>query len=395
MTEWLDVLAWDAADPLGLARQKFLLPEGVIYLDGNSLGPLSRHAAARVERVTLGEWGEGLIRSWGDAGWMDAPARIGGKIARLIGATADEVIVADSTSVNLFKALAAAVTLRPGRRKILLEGGNFPTDRHVADGLARLLPDRVVQVAQGRHLASAIDQDTAAVMVCHVHYQSGARHDMAMITAMARHAGALTVWDLSHSVGAVAVELDAHGADFAVGCGYKFLNGGPGAPAFIYVARRHQAVAQSPVQGWMGHADPFGFSDVYAPAGGMGRFLSGTPGILGLAALEAGVDGVLSVAADALWAKSARMFDLFAARAALLCPGLEVLTPLAAGARGSHISLRCARASEVMAALIARGVIGDFRPPDILRFGLTPMYTSYGEIWRAVDALAEVLAEIG
>ena len=324
---------------------------------------------------------------------MAAPARVGGKIARLIGAAADEVVVADSTSVNLFKVLAAAVAMRPGRRKIVLQGGDFPTDRHVADGLARLLPNvELVAVADGG-LAEAVDGQTAVVLGCHVHYRSGARQDMAGICAAAHAAGAVSVWDVSHSVGAITVDVAAAGADFAVGCGYKFLNGGPGAPAFIYVARRHQDAARSPLQGWIGHADPFGFSDVYAPAPGVGRFLSGTPGILGLAALEAGVDAVLAVDAAAVRDKSARMFDVFAERVAVLCPELELLTPHQAGARGSHISFRCGRARAVMAALIGRGVIGDFRPPDILRFGLTPLYISYGEIWRAVDMLAEVLAE--
>jgi kynureninase len=379
----------DARDPLRHHRGAFALPEGVIYLDGNSLGPPPRQAGARMDRLVSEEWGRGLIRSWDDAGWLTAPGRVGGKIAQIVGAACDEVIVADSTSVNLFKLLAASLRLRPGRPEILLEAENFPTDRHVADGLAALVPGVTVRAVPGAGLAGALGPQTAAVLLCHVHYRSGARHDMAALCTAARAAGAISVWDVSHSAGAIPVALNAAGADMAAGCGYKFLNGGPGAPAFLYVARALQSEARSPVQGWIGHAEPFGFSDKYAPAPGVSRFLSGTPGILGLAALEAGVDQYLTADAGALHAKSAGMFTLFADLVAARCPGLALLTPPEAALRGSQIAFRHPNAGAVMQALAARGIIGDFRPPDILRFGLTPLYTTFEEIWLAGDALVK------
>ena len=386
-----DVRAWDKDDPLRAHRDAFALPPDIIYLDGNSLGPLAHAARERVARVVSEEWGRGLIRSWDDAGWMDAPARISARIAAIIGASPDEVTVADSTSVNLFKLCAAASALRPGRTKLVIEDGNFPTDRHVLDGLARLLPGLRVETADARGLADAIDGETAVALLCHVHYRSGARHDMAALTGAARAAGAIAVWDLSHSVGAVPVGLNAAGVEMAVGCGYKFLNGGPGAPAFLYVARHLQAAARSPLQGWIGHASPFGFSDRYEPAPGVGRFLAGTPGVLGLAALEAGVETVLAADPQALWAKSARLFDLFAERVGLRCPGLDLATPRDPALRGSHIAFRCDNARSVMQALVARGVVGDYRPPDLLRFGLTPLYLRYEDVWTAVESLAGVL----
>ena len=386
-----DVRRWDKDDPLRAHRNAFALPAGVTYLDGNSLGPLPHAARASLARVVSEEWGQGLIRSWDDAGWMAAPARVGSRIAAIIGASPDEVTVADNTSVNLFKLCAAAAALRPGRTKLLTEDGNFPTDRHVLDGLARLLPGLRVETAAAEQLASAVDEDTAVLLLCHVHYRSGARHDMTALTLAARRVGAIVVWDLSHSVGAVQVSLNDDGAEMAAGCGYKFLNGGPGAPAFLYVARHLQAEARSPLQGWIGHASPFGFSDRYEPAPGMGRFLAGTPGVLGLAGLEAGVETFLEADAPALWAKSARLFDLFAELAERRCPAVELVTPRDPMLRGSQIAFRCANAQAVMQALIARGVIGDYRPPDLLRFGLTPLYMRYEDVWVAVDALGDVL----
>ena len=274
-----------------------------------------------------------------------------------------------------------------------MEADNFPTDRHAAEGLARLLPQLRIVTAPAAELAGSVDADTAVLLLCHVHFRSGARHNMSALSAAAHQAGALALWDVSHSAGAVELALAAEGADMAVGCGYKFLNGGPGAPAFIYVASHLQQQARSPLQGWIGHADPFGFSDRYTPAPGMVRFLTGTPPVLGLAALEAGIDLFLNVDQAAIWEKSARLFDLFAARAALLCPGLELLTPRAVSARGSHIAFAHARAADIMRLLIAGGIIGDFRPPNILRFGLTPSYTRYEDIILAVDALAEAIEE--
>lgn len=386
-----DVRRWDKDDRLRAHREAFALPAGVTYLDGNSLGPLPHAARERLARVVLEEWGQGLIRSWDEAGWMTAPARVGARIAAIVGASPDEVIVADSTSVNLFKLCAAAVALRPGRTKLLTEDGNFPTDRHVLEGLARLIPGLQVETASAETLADTVDEDTAVLLLCHVHYCSGARHDMTALTRAARRVGAIVVWDLSHSAGAVQVNLNENGAEMAVGCGYKFLNGGPGAPAFLYVARHLQAEARSPLQGWIGHAFPFGFSDRYEPAPGIGRFLAGTPGVLGLAGLEAGVETFLAADFRALWAKSTRLFDLFAELAERRCPALELVTPRDPIKRGSQISFRYANAQAVMQALVARGVIGDYRPPDLLRFGLTPLYMRFEDVWTAVNALAEML----
>ncbi len=386
-----DVRRCDKDDPLRGHRDGFALPDGVAYLDGNSLGPLPHATRARLASVMEAEWGQGLIRSWEAAGWMAAPARIGGRIARLVGAAADEVIAADSTSVNLFKLCAAAAALRPGRGTLLTEAEDFPTDRHVLDGLARLVPGLRVRAVPAGELAGALDDDTAVLLLCHVHYRSGRRHDMAALNRAARAAGAIAVWDLSHSAGAVPVSLNADKAEMAVGCGYKFLNGGPGAPAFLYVAQALQAQARSPLQGWIGHAAPFGFSDVYEPAAGVQRFLAGTPGVLGLAALETGVETLLAADPAALWQKSARLFDLFAALAAQRCTALTLITPRDPALRGSHIAFRHAEAQTIMQALAARGVIGDYRPPDVLRFGLTPLYLRFEDVWLAVEHLEKAL----
>jgi kynureninase len=384
-----DVQRMDAEDPLAPHRAAFALPEGVIYLDGNSLGPPPNTTAPALNTLITETWGRGLIRSWTNAGWMEAPARIGAKIAPLIGAAADEVIVADSTSVTLFKLTAAACRLRPGRPEILIEADNFPTDRHIVDGLAALVPGLTVRAVTGDAIPAAFTPRTACAVLCHVNYRSGVRHNMPAITQAAHAAGALTIWDLSHSAGAIPVHLNDAQADMAVGCGYKFLNGGPGAPAFAYVAARLQEAAQSPIQGWMGHASPFGFSDIYEPAPGLHRFLTGTPGILGLTALEAGIDQFRTANPAHLWAKSARLFDLFANSVAEQCPTLELLTPSNPAHRGSHISFRHQQAETVMQRLIAQGIIGDYRPPKILRFGLTPLYTRYEDIWHAARSLAE------
>ncbi len=386
-----DVRRLDREDPLAAHRAAFALPEGVVYLDGNSLGALPHAAAVRLSTVVADEWGRGLIRSWDGAGWMAAPGRIGNRLAAIVGAGPGEVIAADSTSVNLFKLCAAAAALRPGRTRLLTEAGNFPTDRHVLEGLARLLPDLRVEAAQAGELAGRLDDDTAVLLLCHVHYRTGERLDMAAWNRAARASGAIAVWDLSHSAGAVPVSLNRDGAEMAAGCGYKFLNGGPGAPAFMYVAQHLQKEARSPIQGWIGHAAPFGFSDRYEPAHGMARFLAGTPGILGLTALEAGVEVFLAADQTALWAKSNRLFDLFADLVARSCPTLELLTPRDPNRRGSQIAFRCRDAEAVMQRLIARQVIGDFRPPDILRFGLTPLYLRYEDIWQAVQALTDAL----
>lgn len=379
--------ARDAADPLAFARARFALPPGVIYLDGNSLGALPRRTAARVGSTLAADWGDGLIRSWNDAGWFELPVTLGARIARLLGAAGNEVVACDSVSVNIFKLAAAALTLRPGRRVLLVEAGDFPTDAYVLDGLAALAGAEVRRVPV---LADALGDDVALVLASHVHFSTGAVHDMAALTRAAQAAGALTLWDLSHSAGALAVDLNGAGADFAVGCGYKFLNGGPGAPGFAFAAQRHFDGLVNPLSGWFGHAAPFAFEPGYRPAEGVRRLLAGTPPVLALKALEAGVatfDGIdLAVAA----AKSRALGDLFLALMAARCPEFAAACP--ADGRGAQVTLAHPDGYAVMQALIARGVIGDFRPPDRLRFGFPALYTRFVDVWDAVEFLARVMA---
>ena len=381
-----EVRRWDAADPLAPFRARFALPEGLIYLDGNSLGALPRQTAARLKTVVEQEWGEGLIRSWNDRDWVSAPRRVGAKIARLIGANEDEVVIADSTSVCLFKLLMAAGEARGGA--ILAESDNFPTDAHVAARVAELLGREYRPTPRAR-IADALGDDVAAAVLAHVDYRTARRHDMATLNAT----GVPIVWDLSHSVGAVPVDLRRDGAQLAVGCGYKFLNGGPGAPAFLYVAHDLQTRLASPIAGWWGHKTPFAFSCDFEPAPGIARFLSGTPAMLGLLALESGVDLMLESDAQARWDKSVRLHDLFATRIAALCPELERVTPDDPDERGSHIALRHPHALGIVRALIERGVIGDFRTPDIARFGLTPLTLRYEQIYDATEIIAEIMAK--
>ena len=383
---------WDASDPLRAFRDRFDLPPNVVYLDGNSLGALPRATRQRIAEVVAEEWGVGLIRSWNDCDWIRAPRRVGDKIARLIGAEPGEVIVADSTSANLFKLINVALTARPGRREVLSEPGNFPSDLYVIDGALRGLPDRRVRLEPADGLIDAISEDTALVLLTQVHYKTAAMHDMRAITARAHEKGALVLWDLSHSVGALQVDLNGCDADFAVGCGYKYLNGGPGAPAFLFVAHRHLAGSVSPLSGWMGHDKPFDFVDGYAPAAGIERFLCGTPPILGLLSLECGVDLLLEAGAAALQAKSQRLCQLFISLVQDMCGDqLQLLSPMDARARGSHLAYAHPNGYAVMRALIDRGVIGDFRAPDTLRFGVTPLYTRYEDVWHAVVTLRDVL----
>ncbi|MEP6784920.1 MAG: kynureninase [Sphingomonadales bacterium] len=388
-----DLRGRDAADPLRAMHDAFDLPQGVIYLDGNSLGALPHVTKARMADAVAREWGEGLVRSWNTAGWIDAGARIGGRLAGLIGAQPHETIVADSTSVNLFKLLEAALTDRPGRRVILSEPGNFPTDLYVAQGVAAMLPDVELRTVPRDRIIEAIDDSVAVVMLTHVHYRTGERFDMAALTGAAHDAGALALWDLSHSVGAIAVDLNGADADLAVGCGYKYLNGGPGAPAFLFVAERHQARMRSALSGWMGHARPFAFGDDYAPAPDMRRFLCGTPPILSMAALEAGVELFLTADRDALFAKGQALCSTFIDLVDQRCEGLglTLATPRDPALRGSHVSFVHDGGFPVMQALIARGVIGDFRAPDILRFGLTPLYVGFEDVWNAVETLRDIL----
>jgi kynureninase len=374
-------------------RERFLLPEVGVYLDGNSLGALPRGTPDRVRRVVEEEWGNGLIRSWNTHDWINASRRVGGMIAPLIGAAAHEVVVADSTSVNLYKLLVAALHSAPGRRTILSEPGNFPTDLYVADGAVRAVNGGRVKVVAVDDIISAIDEDVAVVMLTHVHYKSGRKLDMAAITEAAHARGALMLWDLSHSAGAVTVDLNGCNADLAVGCGYKYLNGGPGAPAFLFVAERHHGTLQSPLSGWLGHATPFAFTDDYAPAPDISRFLCGTPPIIALAALEEGVSLFSDVDFDVLDAKSRSLSNLYIELVEQRCSefGFELITPRNQEQRGSHVSFRHESAYAICQALIARNIIGDFRAPDVLRMGFTPLYTSHEDVWYAVEALAAVM----
>ncbi len=397
-----DCEALDARDPLAGLRALYALPDGVIYLDGNSLGPLPRAAAERVERCLREHWGRDLIRSWNTAGWIDLPQRIGDRIARLVGADAGEIVVADSTSVNLFKLLSAALQLRPERRVIVSERGNFPTDLYVAQGLIRQLgTGHELRLVERDAIAAAIDADCAVLMLTQVDYRSGSRLDIAELTARAHDAGALAVWDLAHSAGAFEVALNAARADFAVGCGYKYLNGGPGAPAFVFVARRHQESFVQPLSGWMGHAAPFAFETGYRGASGIARALCGTPPVLSMVALEAGVDTLLACeelgGMAALRAKSVSLTERFISLVETRCAGhgLMLATPRVPDARGSQVSfaMRDGEAGyAVMQALVARGVLGDFRAPDILRFGFAPSYLRHVDVWDAVEQLRDVLA---
>jgi len=401
-----DCVQRDAADPLAAMRDQFAMGQadrdGLIYLDGNSLGALPKQATIHVMRVMEEEWGRGLIRSWNTAGWIDLPQRIGDKIATLIGAAAGEVIVADSTSINMFKALTAAIAVaNPGRTRIVSERTNFPTDLYIADTIAREHGMELALVDE-REIGAQLDDRLAVLMLTHVNYRTGLMHSMREVTRAAHQAGAIMVWDLAHSAGAVPVDLQGAGADFAVGCGYKYLNGGPGAPAFIWVHPNHLARMdrdgwRQPLSGWLGHAQPFAFTPEYLPANGIRRFVCGTPPVLSLAALEFGVDTVLSAnkvgGINAIRNKSIALTELFMTlvdeRPAL---GFTIVTPRQAETRGSQVSI--AHAGDgyaIMQALIARGVIGDFRAPDILRFGFTPLYTRFADVWDAVDRLSQVM----
>ena len=402
----------DARDPLRHLRDQFTLPAEVIYLDGNSLGAMPRTAAAKVAHAVTEEWGQGLIRSWNTAGWFALPQRLGDKIGQLIGASPGTVVATDSTSINLYKVLSAALHIAaqdaPERRVVLSERSNFPTDLYIAESLCKERGCRL-QLVEPDELEGALTANVAVLMLTHVNYRTGAMFDMAALTATAHQAGALVVWDLAHSAGAVPVHLEAANADFAVGCGYKYLNGGPGAPAFVWVHPRHASRFWQPLSGWWGHAAPFAFTPDYVPAPGITRYLCGTQPILSMTALECGLDSVLAAegcvpgqdAMAALRTKSLALTDLFMDLVEQRCGdfGLGLATPRAHGLRGSQVCLtRSEGAYAIVQALIARGVIGDFRAgdgqrhPDILRFGLTPLYVSHVDVWNAVEHLRQVLA---
>ena len=396
-----DCMALDAVDPLRALREQFDLPPDVIYLDGNSLGARPKAALARAQAVIAQEWGSDLIRSWNKAGWFDLPARLGDKLAPLIGAEAGEVVVTDSTSINLFKALAAALQIQAAnpqtaaRRVIVTERSNFPTDIYMAQGLTAWL-DRGYQirlVEAAEDIAAAVTTDTAVLMLTHVNYRSGHQHDMAALTAHAHAHGALTLWDLAHSAGAVPVDLRRDQADFAVGCTYKYLNGGPGAPAFLWIAARHQAAFRHPLAGWWGHAAPFAMRPDFAPAAGVRRALCGTQPIVSLALVECGLDVFALTYMAAIRAKSLALTDLFIQLVETRCSRhpLSLITPRAHHLRGSQVSFAHPHGYPVMQALIARGIIGDYRAPEIMRFGFTPLYTRHVDVWDAVVALADIL----
>jgi kynureninase len=412
MITYQDCQKRDAADPLRTLRELFFIPEGVIYLDGNSLGVMPKAAPTRATEVVTQEWGQGLIRSWNTAGWFNLPQRLGNQIAPLIGAGPDQVVVTDSTSINLFKVLSAALTIAqqdaPQRRVVVSERSNFPTDLYIAEGLCK---ERgyTLQLVEPEDIASALNAEVAVLMLTHVNYRTGAMHDMAAVTAAAHQAGALTVWDLAHSAGAVPVDLVGAGADFSIGCGYKYLNGGPGAPAFVWVSPQHADRFWQPLSGWWGHASPFAFTADYQPAAGITRYLCGTQPIVSLSLLECGLDGFKAAQAlggmAALRTKSLALTDLFIELVEQRCQGfgLGLATPRAHAQRGSQVCLTREHSAHgsgafaIVQALIARGVIGDFRAgdggvhKDILRFGFTPLYIGFEDVWNAVEHLRQVL----
>jgi len=380
----------DAVDGLARFREYFHIPDGVIYLDGNSLGVMPRRAPGRLVEVATREWADGLIRSWDEAGWIELPLTVGNRIAPLIGVGAGEVAVGDSTSVNLFKCLAAALRMRPERKVVLLEKDNFPTDNYMAEGLAALVGSIEVRFFE---TLEKIDSDVAVVLLSHVHYRTARMQEMAAVTRAVHEAGALVIWDLSHSTGAVKVDLQKADADFAVGCSYKYLNGGPGAPAFVWVAPRLVNDAQQPLSGWMGHADPFAFASGYEPGRAIKRFVCGTPQVLSLTALDECLKVWEEVDLEWLFEKSRKMTEFFIELVERECAGhgLVLQSPRSVSERGSHVSFGLENGYAVMRALRDRGVIGDFRAPDTMRFGVTPLYLSYTDLEKAVGVLKTVL----
>jgi kynureninase len=373
-------------------RAMFHLPEGMIYLDGNSLGPLPIAAAARVAQTMTQEWGAMLITGWNRAGWMDQPARVGDRIARLIGAEPGTVVMGDTLSIKVYQALASALDLNPKRRVILSDTGNFPSDLYMAEGLCRTLGGQYrLKTVAPEEVMSAIDDTVAVTMITEVDYRTGRRHDMADITRRAHEKGALTIWDLAHSAGAFPVDLRGAKADFAVGCTYKYLNSGPGGPAFIYVAPKHAETTRPALSGWLGHESPFAFDLGYRPGAGIERMRVGTPPVLQMAALEAALDVWDHVDLKDLRTASLRLQDLFIKRVETQIPGLALATPRAHQMRGSQVSFRHPEGYAVMQALIAEGVVGDFRSPDILRFGFTPLYIDEDDVARAVNIFARIM----
>jgi kynureninase len=385
----------DRDDPLAGFRDEFVLPADMIYFAGNSLGPPPRAAHDRALEVLDREWGEGLVSSWNAAGWFDLPVNLGNRIAPLVGAAAGEVVVTDSTGIDLYKVVHAALAMRPDRRVIVMEGSNFPTDNYMIQGLiAALGRGHTIRFLEYPDLDRALDGSVAAVCVNHVHYRTGRIHDMAAVTRRAHEAGALAVWDLCHSAGVLPVDLEAALADFAVGCTYKYLNGGPGSPAFLFVARRHHGEARQPLTGWWGHARPFAFDRDYRPAAGIRQMLSGTQPILSLAVAAVGIEMVARAGVDRIRSKSVQLTTLFSELVSIRCGGygLRVISPADAAQRGSQIAIEHANGYEIIQALASRGVVGDFRSPECMRFGLSPLFLRHVDVWDAVDRLLEVLS---
>ncbi|MGW0755891.1 kynureninase [Streptomyces sp. NPDC002814] len=383
----------DAADELAGVRARFVLDD-VVYLDGNSLGALPAHVPGRVEDVVRRQWGELRIRSWEESGWWTAPERIGDLIAPLVGAAAGQIVVGDSTSVNVFKALVAAVRMADaGRDEIVVDATTFPTDGYIADSAARMTGCTLRPVAPA-DVPGVLGDRTAAVLLNHVDYRTGRLHDLPSLTSAIRAAGAVSVWDLCHSAGALPVGLDEHGVDLAVGCTYKYLNGGPGSPAYLYVRRELQDRFDSPLPGWNSHAEPFGMRSAYEPAAGAARGRVGTPDILSMLALEAALEVWEGVSVESVRAKSLALTDFFLECVTAYVPEgrVESLTPSAHAERGSQVALRCNDAGDVMKRLVERGVVGDFRAPDVLRFGFTPLYVGFGDVERAARVLGETVA---
>lgn len=384
--------ALDGQDPLAEFRDRFLSDGTTIYLDGNSMGRLPKAALPRLQEMAEHEWGTILVRGWTESGWMESPLRVGDRIAQVVGASPGEVLVADTTSVGLFRLMTSVLRARPQRRVIVTEWSNFPTDLYIAQGVAELVGCEVRAVERDS-LRDALDSDTALLMLTEVDFRTGARHDMGALTEAAHAAGALVLWDLSHSAGAVEIQLNHHHVDLAVGCGYKYLNGGPGSPAFLHVATALQEELHNPIQGWLGHDNPFLFDSEYRRASGIRGWMSGSPPVLAIGALAVGIDLQLEAGAPAVGAKAGLLTEVFMrlARSRLGPLGFEVATPAEAERRGAQVSLRHTDGLAIVRAVGDRGVVGDFRPPDLCRFGLAPLYTRFVDLWDAVERIADVV----
>lgn len=373
-------------------RSLFHMPDGVFYLDGNSLGPLPKSATQRVLEMMTAQWGEQLIRGWNASGWMMQPRRLGDRIGKLIGAPEGTVVVGDTLSIKVYQALASALELNPSRRVVLSDNGNFPSDLYMAQGLLRSLDKGYeLKVVDPEEVEAAIDESVAVLMITEVDYRTGRLHDMKKLTAKAHAAGVLTVWDLAHSAGALAVDLEGARADFAVGCTYKYLNGGPGAPAFIYVAPKHAGKVRPALSGWLGHESPFAFDLDYRSGAGIDRMRVGTPAVIAMAALDAAMDAWEGVSMADVRKQSIALADLFIREVETRCPELTLASPRNGAERGSQVSFRHPEGYAIMQALIARGVIGDFRAPDAVRFGFTPLYIGEQEVLGAVGVLEDVM----